>query len=111
MALLTIAATAQSIALRTAPSATIKRKLVVNTREAKLMDDKTILDQIHDLVSEEKTLRNSGHGLSGDQRQRLQSLEEQLDQCWDLLRQRRAREESGENPDAARPRAVNEVEG
>lgn len=75
------------------------------------MDDKTILDQIHDLVAEEKTLRGSGHGLSGDERQRLQRLEEELDQCWDLLRQRRAREESGENPDEARPRPVNEVEG
>jgi hypothetical protein len=74
------------------------------------VDDKTILDHIHDLVAEEKTLRGGPHGLSAEQRQRLQHLEEQLDQAWDLLRQRRAREETGENPDEARPRAVNEVE-
>jgi hypothetical protein len=75
------------------------------------MDDKTILDRIHDLVAEEKTLRAGSHGLSADDRQRLQHLEEQLDQAWDLLRQRRAREDTGENPDEARTRAVNEVEG
>ncbi|HEY3736478.1 MAG TPA: DUF2630 family protein [Jatrophihabitans sp.] len=75
------------------------------------MDDKTILDHIQELVTEEKTLRGGGHGLASGQRQRLQDLEEQLDQAWDLLRQRRAREETGDNPDEARPRAVNEVEG
>jgi hypothetical protein len=75
------------------------------------VDDKTILDRIHVLVDEEKALRNGSHGLTSAQRQRLQQLEEQLDQAWDLLRQRRAREETGENPDDARTRAVNEVEG
>jgi hypothetical protein len=38
-------------------------------------------------------------------------LEEQLDQAWDLLRQRRARAESGDDPDVAQERSVNEVEG
>ena len=75
------------------------------------MDDKTILEHIHELVTEERTLRDGRHRLTGDDRQRLQHLEEQLDQAWDLLRQRRAREDSGEDPNMARERAVNEVEG
>lgn len=77
------------------------------------MDDKNILDQIHELTAEEKELRAThlGKGLTGSDRARLESLERQLDQMWDLLRQRRAREEFGENPDVARERPVGEVEG
>lgn len=75
------------------------------------MDDKTILDHIHELVEEEKQLRAAHHGVVGEDRQRLQHLEEQLDQAWDLLRQRRAREQTGEDPDAVQERSVNEVEG
>lgn len=76
------------------------------------MDDKTILEHINELVAEEKRLRaaHRGTGLSSDDRQRLDSLERQLDQAWDLLRQRRAREETGEDPDAAKTRPVDEVE-
>jgi hypothetical protein len=37
-------------------------------------------------------------------------LEEQLDQCWDLLRQRQARRQYGDNPDDAKPRPISEVE-
>jgi len=78
----------------------------------KLMDDTTILDHIHELVAEEKRLRDShaGRGLAGPDRQRLESLERQLDQAWDLLRQRRAQEELGENPDQVEERPINEVE-
>ena len=75
------------------------------------MDDKTILQHIDELVAEEKQLRAGHHGLNSTDRQRLQHLEEQLDQAWDLLRQRRAREETGEDPDTAQERSVNEVEG
>ena len=77
------------------------------------MDDKSLLEQIHDLVSEEKRLRAShaGRGLTGEDRARLDTLERQLDQCWDLLRQRRAHEEFGEDPDVARARPATEVEG
>jgi hypothetical protein len=75
------------------------------------MDDTSILAHIHELVEEEKQLRASNHGLDGTSRQRLESLEQQLDQAWDLLRQRRAREDTGEDPDAAHERSVNEVEG
>ena len=76
------------------------------------MDDKTILEHIHDLVAEEKKLREShlGRGLAGEDRLRLESLERQLDQAWDLLRQRRAREETGEDPDSVKERPIDEVE-
>ncbi len=75
------------------------------------MDDTSILAHIHELVEEEKQLRADHHGLDGESRTRLQALEQQLDQAWDLLRQRRAREETGEDPDVAHERSVNEVEG
>ncbi len=76
------------------------------------VDDTTVLARIHELVAEEKELRatHRGQGLVGDDRRRLETIERQLDQCWDLLRQRRAREEFGEDPDAARERSVNDVE-
>jgi hypothetical protein len=75
------------------------------------MDEKSMLGHIHELVEEEKELRGSHRGLSGEDRQRLEAVERELDQCWDLLRQRRAREEFGENPEDAKERPVNEVEG
>lgn len=77
------------------------------------MDDSTVLAHINELVDEEKRLRaaHRGQGLVGDDRRRLETIERQLDQCWDLLRQRRAREEYGENPDSAHERPASEVEG
>jgi hypothetical protein len=77
------------------------------------VNDKNILDRIHELVAEEKELRDThtGRGLDADDRHRLESLEQQLDQAWDLLRQRRAREDLGEDPDDVKERSVNEVEG
>jgi Protein of unknown function (DUF2630) len=78
-----------------------------------MMNDIDILGRIGELVAEEKTLRDrsgGGHPLSDGERERLGHLEERLDQCWDLLRQRRAKEEFGENPDAAATRPISEVE-
>ena len=77
------------------------------------MDDSALLKHINELVDEEKTLRatHRGRGLTGDDRQRLDTIERNLDQCWDLLRQRRAREEFGEDPDEARERSATDVEG
>ena len=78
------------------------------------MDDSQILARIHDLVEEEKQLRqaHAGDGLRGEDRTRLQSREEQLDQAWDLLRRRRAQAEVGESEDAAGDeRPTGEVEG
>jgi hypothetical protein len=74
------------------------------------VDDKTILERIHELVDEEKHLRASHRGLASADLHRLSMLERELDQCWDLLRQRRARADNGENPDEARARSVDEVE-
>ncbi|MFD7226029.1 DUF2630 family protein [Streptomyces sp. NPDC056652] len=73
-----------------------------------------IFDTIGSLVAEERTLRerSTEHlGLGADEQARLRSVEVQLDQCWDLLRQRRAKSEFGENPDEAAVRPPGEVEG
>lgn len=78
------------------------------------MQDSEILGRIHSLVDEEHTLRErlqKGDLAAEDEHQRLRSLEEALDQCWDLLRQRRARRDAGENPDGASSRPTGEVEG
>jgi hypothetical protein len=73
------------------------------------MNDADILARIQALVAEEHKLRDTP-GQEPD-RARLRHLEESLDQCWDLLRQRRAKLDSGENPDEVAPRPVDEVEG
>ena len=73
------------------------------------MDDQTILAQITALVDEEHKLREES--LAPEQNaDRLRSVAAQLDQCWDLLRQRRAQREFGEDPDAAKPRDIGTVE-
>jgi Protein of unknown function (DUF2630) len=72
------------------------------------MQDEEILGTIEKLVDEEHELRSSDDGIDPD---RLRRLEETLDQCWDLLRQRRARREYGENPDEAEVRPPSTVEG
>ena len=74
------------------------------------MDEKDILTRIHALVDEEHGLRE-GTDHSDDQRARMQELEVQLDQCWDLLRQWRAKRQYGEDPDDAEARPASEVEG
>jgi hypothetical protein len=78
------------------------------------MDEKQILEKVNSLVHEERRLRERhAAGELGDEEEqaRLRELEESLDQCWDLLRQRRARKAAGENPDEAQPRPVTQVEG
>jgi hypothetical protein len=72
------------------------------------VDDSSILDRIRSLMDEEHALRTGDEAADG---QRLEHVEEMLDQCWDLLRQRRARREFGENPDDAHPRNIGTVEG
>ena len=74
------------------------------------MNDKSLLEHINELVAEEKRLRAAHHGLSSTDRQQLETIERELDQLWDLLRQRRAREEYGEDPNAAHERTATEVE-
>jgi hypothetical protein len=78
------------------------------------MDDKEIMSHIDELIQTEHQLRDqlaAGELSSAEERDRLRSAEEALDQCWDLLRQRRARREFGENPDDAMARPAGEVEG
>jgi hypothetical protein len=77
------------------------------------MQDRDVLDQIQRLVDEEHGLLNQGprHELSETDHSRLSAIEVNLDQCWDLLRQRRARREFGQNPDSAQVRDAGTVEG
>jgi Protein of unknown function (DUF2630) len=78
------------------------------------MDDKEIMAHIDDLIQTEHKLREqlaAGQLTTAREREQLKAAEEALDQCWDLLRQRRARSEFGENPNEATARPVGEVEG
>ncbi|WP_309070775.1 DUF2630 family protein [Arthrobacter sp.] len=78
------------------------------------MNDQDILARIQALVEEEHTLRDAAPGegdQGGDRQSRLRRVEEQLDQCWDLLRQRRAKEDAGESPQEAEARPIDQVEG
>lgn len=78
------------------------------------MDDKDILSHIDDLIKTEHDLRArlaAGELSSEQEHEQLRATEEQLDQYWDLLRQRRARREFGEDPSGSAARPVNEVEG
>jgi hypothetical protein len=72
--------------------------------------DQSVLEKIERLVHEEQHLYGKGN-LSDHDQVRLANLQVQLDQLWDLLRQRRARREFGEDPDAAKVRPASVVEG
>ncbi|TVT19711.1 DUF2630 family protein [Amycolatopsis rhizosphaerae] len=76
------------------------------------MSDKDIIGSIDGLIAEEHQLREkaSSGGLDETDRTRIRHLEQQLDQCWDLLRQRRARREFGEDESGAHVRPASEVE-
>lgn len=78
------------------------------------MTDKDLLARITELVDREHQLRSratKGDLAPGDERAQLADLEVQLDQCWDLLRQRRARIDQGVSPDDAQVNPANQVEG
>ena len=78
------------------------------------MTDNDALAHIHDLVAEEKTLRQQlqhGEISESEEHQRLRRVETDLDQCWDLLRQGRALRETGGDPSEAAVRPADEVEG
>ena len=80
------------------------------------MNDETIAARIENLVAEEHELRRREQGDSADaerldeDRQRLEQVKIELDRCWDLLRQRRSREEFGMDPDEAKVRDADTVE-
>jgi len=72
-------------------------------------NDQSVLSHIDRLVKEEEHLYGKGE-LSADDRGRLAELKVALDQCWDLLRQRRALREFGSDPDKAKVRSAGIVE-
>ena len=77
------------------------------------MDDEAVLQRINELAGEEHALfekEASGGDVSAKERERLKSLQVTLDQCWDLLRQRRARRSAGLDPDGAATRDETIVE-
>jgi len=80
------------------------------------MDDESILGRIDALVKEEHALQSREEGDAvdsealADDRQRLERVSVELDRCWDLLRQRRAKRAAGENPDDAQARDEGTVE-
>ena len=80
------------------------------------MDDESILGRIESLVKEEHALQDQEEGdavrseaLAAD-RERLERVSVELDRCWDLLRQRRALRNAGQDPDGAQARDVDTVE-
>ena len=76
------------------------------------MDDRQIHNSIDEMVSEEHQLweRESAGEASESDRERLETLRVSLDQCWDLLRQRRARRSAGHDPEGADLRPPDVVE-
>jgi hypothetical protein len=80
------------------------------------MSDESIAGRIERLVSEEHELRTreetdqAADDALADDRDRLRAVEVELDRCWDLLRQRRARREAGDDPDSAQARDADTVE-
>jgi hypothetical protein len=82
-------------------------------RKDQPMDDKEILRNIDDLIKTEHDLRArlaGGELTTEEEQEQLRGVEAQLDQCWDLLRQRRARREFGEDPSGTATRPADEVE-
>jgi hypothetical protein len=76
------------------------------------MNDNEIVQQIDQLVDQEHDLerRHAAEGLPEAEREKLQEIEVRLDQCWDLLRQRRARRNAGQDPAEAHVRPAEVVE-
>ncbi|WP_017546772.1 DUF2630 family protein [Nocardiopsis prasina] len=72
--------------------------------------EQDIMTTIRGLMDEEHALRSTEGGLDPEERSRMREVQESLDQCWDLLRQRRARSEYDQDPEEARVRPVSEVE-
>lgn len=77
------------------------------------MDDTEILRRIGELADEEHHLEGlrEGEERKPEELDRLRQIEVTLDQCWDLLRQRRARRAAGQDPDEVSVRPESVVEG
>jgi hypothetical protein len=67
------------------------------------MNDEEILKRIRTMVDEEHDLREAGEAVDN---RRIREIEETLDQCWELLRQRRAHPEFGADNDDAQVRDI-----
>ena len=82
----------------------------------RVMSDESIAARIEQLVAEEHELRNreqeerSDAGALATDKERLDAVQVELDRCWDLLRQRRARSSAGDDPDDAEVRDASTVE-
>jgi hypothetical protein len=76
------------------------------------MDEIEIVRRISELVDDEHALEraHAGAAPSDEEVARLQAIEVALDQCWDLLRQRRARRDAGQDPEDAQVRPEDIVE-
>ncbi len=76
------------------------------------MNDTEIVKEINRLAEEEHRLEEAhvGEELSPGESEKLRTIEVALDQCWDLLRQRRARRDAGQDPDGAEARPAPVVE-
>ncbi len=74
------------------------------------MNDQQLHEHIETLVAEEHTLLERGSGMNADDRRRLSEVNVQLDRLWDLLRQRRAREEFAQDPEQTHERPAELVE-
>ena len=74
------------------------------------MNDQQLHERIESLVAEEHGLLEKGGAVSSAERTRLGEINVQLDRLWDLLRQRRARQEFGQDPDVAHERSAETVE-
>ena len=77
------------------------------------MDDQQIVEQINELAHQEHELweTESRGEASEAERERLKELQVTLDQCWDLLHQRRAKRSAGMDPGEAKVRDPKTVEG
>jgi hypothetical protein len=82
-------------------------------REGEPVEDQEVIGRINELAHEEHQLfeKESQGKATQAERERLKQLEVSLDQCWDLLHQRRARRNAGFDPDDARVRDEKTVEG
>jgi Protein of unknown function (DUF2630) len=74
------------------------------------VNDQQLHERIENLVAEEHGLLEKGGAVSDAERTRLGEIDVQLDRLWDLLRQRRARKEFGQDPDVAHERSAETVE-
>jgi hypothetical protein len=80
---------------------------LIHRHSEAVVNDLTLIQQVDELIAEEHALRESSDPAASE---RLAGIDQELDRCWDLLRQRRALREFGEDPDLGQARPISEVE-